>query len=146
MAISQSGEFTVARGREEVFAFLTDANRFAPLLPDLESVEVQDAKHSTVRVKVGVAHIRGTARVQLELAESEPPRRAVYRGKASVAGGTATLVASFALEASGNATRVTWQGEAQLYGPLISVAGGLLEPLAKKNIARMIDGLRQALS
>ncbi len=145
MAITQSGEFVVGKRREEVFTFLTDPNRFAPLLPDFEGLTVHDANRATVNVKVGVAHIRGTAKVQLELAESERPSRALYRGKASVAGGTASLVAAFDLEESGGGTRVRWKGEAQLFGPLISVAGGLLEPLAKKNIQRLIDGLQQAL-
>jgi carbon monoxide dehydrogenase subunit G len=30
-------------------------------------------------------------------------------------------------------TKVKWQGEAQIFGRLASVAGGLLEPLGKKS-------------
>ena len=37
-------------------------------------------------------------------------------------------------------------GEAQVVGKLTSVAGGLLELLAKKNIRKLIDGLEAALS
>ncbi len=39
-----------------------------------------------------------------------------------------------------------WTGEAQVFGKVTSLAGGLLEPLAKKNIQKLIDGLRAALS
>ena len=43
-------------------------------------------------------------------------------------------------------TKVNWQGEAQIFGRLTSVAGGLLEPLAKKQIQKLIDGLQAALA
>lgn len=145
MAISIDGSFQVARSREEVFDFLTDPNKFAPLLPDFQGLEVKDDKNFTVKVKVGVAHIRGTAAVQLQLVEADKPQRALYKGKGTVAGGNATLIASFDLEEEGAGTEVRWQGEAQIFGRLTSVAGGLLEPLAKKSVQKLIDGLQQAL-
>jgi len=43
-------------------------------------------------------------------------------------------------------TKVNWQGEAQLFGRLTSVAGGLIEPLGKKSIQKLIDGLQAALA
>ena len=49
MAIKFSGEFVVKKKPEEVYDFLTDPNRFAPLLPDFQGLTVQDAKHFTDR-------------------------------------------------------------------------------------------------
>jgi carbon monoxide dehydrogenase subunit G len=86
------------------------------------------------------------ANVQLELAEAERPRRARYAGKGGLAGNTVNLSAGFDLEPDGNGTRVIWKGEAQLFGQLIAMAGGLLEPLARKNVQKLIDALQQALS
>jgi carbon monoxide dehydrogenase subunit G len=40
---------------------------------------------------------------------------------------------------------VKWKGEAQLFGRLTAVAGGLLEPLARKNVEKLINGLKAAL-
>ena len=169
MAIKFSGEFEVKRKPEEVYEFLTDPNRFAPLLPDFQGVSVEDATHFTVKVKVGISYIKGTAHVKLELSESDHPRRAQYKGQGSVAGGNVTMVAGFDLSpiADGSAegavegaaqgpvegtpivtvlgTKVNWQGEAQLFGRLTSVAGGLIEPLGKKSIQKLIDGLQAAL-
>ncbi len=45
MAIKFSGEFEVKKNPEEVYDFLTDPNRFAPLLPEFQSLIVQDATH-----------------------------------------------------------------------------------------------------
>jgi uncharacterized protein len=146
MAIKFGGDFVVQRNRDEVYAFFTDPSRFAPLLPDYQGMTQQDATHFTVKVKVGISHIRGTAEVKMELAEAGPPSRAVYKGLGSVAGGGATMTAGFDLEEDvAGGTKVNWTGEAQIFGKLIAMAGGLLEPLAKKNVERLITGLRQAL-
>ncbi|MEE8201603.1 MAG: SRPBCC domain-containing protein [Candidatus Acidoferrales bacterium] len=146
MAILFSGEFRVPRAREEVFDFLTDPNRFGPLLPDFEGLSVQDERNFSVKLKVGVSHIRGTASVKLQLVEADRPRRALYRGKGSLAGGYLDLSAGFDLDGDSQETRVRWSGQAQISGRLISIAGGLLEPLAKKNLQKLIDALQQALS
>jgi carbon monoxide dehydrogenase subunit G len=124
MAISIDGAFQVARSREQVFDFLTDPNKFAPLLPDFQGLDVKDDKNFTVKIKVGVAHIRGTAAVQLQLVEADKPAHALYKGKGTVAGGHATVTASFDLAEDGAATEVRWRGEAQIFGRLTSVAGG----------------------
>jgi uncharacterized protein len=147
MAIQFGGEFQVQKNREEVYDFLTDPNKFAPLLPDFQSMAVQDPTHFTVQVKVGISYIKGTAEVKMELAEAERPSRATYKGLGSVAGGGASMTAGFSLcDGDSGGTKVAWSGEAQVFGKLASVAGGLLEPLAKKNVKKLIDALEAALN
>jgi carbon monoxide dehydrogenase subunit G len=99
-----------------------------------------------VKLNVGIAHIRGAADVKLRLAEADRPRRAQYQGQGSMAGGSMSLSAGFDLAPAASGTRVAWKGEAQIFGRLASMAGGLLEPLAKKNVQKLIDGLQKALS
>jgi uncharacterized protein len=145
MAIKFGGEFEVLRAPGEVFDFLTEPNKFAPLLPDFQGMTVQDDRHFTVKLNVGISYIKGTAEVKMELAEAERPKRARYKGQGSVAGGNVSLMAGFDLAAAAAGTRVTWQGEAQIFGRLTSLAGGLLEPLGRKNVQKLIDGLQAAL-
>ena len=145
MAIKFSGEFEVKRTPEQVYDFLTDPQKFAPLLPDFKSVAVQDPTHFTVKVNVGISYIKGVADVKMELVQAQRPSRAQYKGQGSVAGGNVSVVAGFALSTNAGGTKVAWQGEAQVFGRLTSVAGGLLEPLGKKNIQKLIDGLQAAL-
>ena len=146
MAIKLDGEFEVKRKPEDVYDFLTDPNKFAPLLPDFQSVSVQDATHFAVKVNVGISYIKGTADVKMELAQADRPQRAQYKGQGSVAGGNVSFTAGFDLSEANGGTKVAWQGEAQIFGRLASVAGGLLEPLGKKNVQKLIDGLQAALS
>ncbi len=146
MAIKFSGEFSVKKSPDQVYDFLTDPNRFAPLLPEFQSLSVQDDKHFTVKVNVGISYIKGAADVKMELAQADRPSRAQYKGQGAVAGGNVTLVAGFDLAPSAEGTKVNWQGEAQIFGRLASVAGGLLEPLGKKQVQKLIDGLQAAMS
>ncbi len=174
MAIKFSGEFEVKKHLEEVYDFLVDPNKFAPLLPEFQGLSVQDPTHFTVKVNVGISYIKGIADVKMELAEADRPRRAQYKGQGAVGGGNVTMVAGFDLTAiadgpalgtadgpapgtaggpavataDGTAvrTKVNWQGEAQIFGRLASVAGGLLEPLGKKQLQKLIDGLQAALT
>ena len=146
MAIKFAGDFEVKRTPEEVHDFLIDPSKFASLLPDFQGLSVQDSTHFTVKVNVGISYIKGTAEVKMELAEAERPKRALYKGQGSVAGGNVSVVASFDLSlVNGGNTKVAWQGEAQIFGRLASVAGGLLEPLGKKQVQKLIDGLQAAL-
>ena len=146
MAIKFSGEFEAKKSPEEVYDFLTDPNRFAPLLPDFQDLTVQDDTHFTVKVNVGVSYIKGAADVKMELAEHRRPERAQYKGQGSMAGGTVNLIAGFDLAPSGGGTKVNRQGEAQVFGRLTSIAGGLLEPLGKKQVQKLIDSLQAALA
>ncbi|HXY51153.1 MAG TPA: SRPBCC domain-containing protein [Terriglobales bacterium] len=145
MAIKFGGSFEVGRQPEEVYQFLTNPSKFAPLLPDFQGVTVQDPEHFTVKVNVGISYIKGTAEVKIYLSETESPKRAQYKGQGSMAGGTVSMVAGFDLTPAATGTRVAWQGEAQVFGRLTSVAGGLLEPLGKKQVQKLIDGLQAAL-
>jgi uncharacterized protein len=146
VAIKFTGEFTAPRTPEEVFDFLADPNKFGPLLPEFESMTVQDATHFTVKVRVGVGNIRGTAEIKMELAEATRPQRALYKGHGTAVGSQITISAGFDLSPLPESTHIGWQGEANVFGKLASMAGGMLEPVGKKNIQKLIEGLRWALS
>jgi carbon monoxide dehydrogenase subunit G len=56
------------------------------------------------------------------------------------------VIAGFDLAEVPEGAKVAWTGEAQIFGRLTSLAGGLLQPLAKKNVEKLINGLKAALS
>jgi carbon monoxide dehydrogenase subunit G len=145
MAIKFAGDFEVKRTPEDVYDFLSDPSKFAALLPDFQGLSIQDPTHFTIKVNVGISYIRGTAEIKMELAQAERPKRAQYKGQGSMAGGNVALMAGFDLSPIEGGTKVAWQGEAQIFGGLASMAGGLLEPLGKKQVQKLIDGLQAAL-
>src|SRR5690242_18449601 len=147
MEIKFGGDFVVKKQPQEVYGFLVDPNRLGRLLPDVQSMEVLDEKHCIVKGAVGSSHIRGTAKGKLSRVESLLDKHAVYQGNGEIPGGRTTLRAGFDLEpVPGGSTKVLWSGQSSVMGGIASLAGGLLEPLAKKNVQKLIDGLQKALS
>lgn len=146
MSYSFSGDFTVVTPREEVFAVLSSPDRFAPLLPTYISHQMLDDGSAQVKVKVGVGKVRGTGEVTLMLEEKIEPERARYTGKGKVMGGVFNLNAGFELSEVGpQSTRVDWQGEFAMFGKLVSLAGGLVKPIAERDINRLIEALQTEL-
>ncbi len=145
MEIKFGGDFVVPKKPEEVYDFLVDPNRFCPLLPDYESMEIVDARNFLVKLSVGISHIRGTATIKLNLAEAVRATHALYKGQGEVPGGSTMLRAGFDLEPLPDGTKVIWTGQSNIVGRIASLAGGMLEPLARKNIQKMIDELQKAL-
>ncbi|MFQ5911552.1 MAG: CoxG family protein [Nitrospinota bacterium] len=146
MAIELEGEFTVPRDREAVFGYLTDLGQVSGRLPDLQSVEVKDPRNATLKLRVGISFIRGTATVRLTLAEANRPESAKFMAQGSMTGNSFDVEAGFHLQSGDGETRVKWRGLARVGGTLASVAGGLLEPLAKKNIVRFVEGIRAGIA
>jgi carbon monoxide dehydrogenase subunit G len=147
MAIEFDGDFTVTASREEVYAVLSDPQKFAPLLPTYQDLTMKENGSVDVTVKIGVGKIRGSAVVNLTLEESEAPVRAAYVGKGKVMGSAFNMGTAFELEdAEGGGTLVKWHGDVTMFGKLVALAGGLLKPIAKKDITRLIDAVQAALS
>lgn len=146
MPIKFGGQFEIQRTREEVYDFLTDPKKFAPLLPGFQGMTQQDDTHFTVKVNVGASSMAGSADMKMELSQAERPRRAEYKGRGSAAGGRVAMTAGFDLTPVDAGTSVEWQGEAEVSGILVLLAGGMIEPLGKKNVQKLIEGLQSALS
>jgi carbon monoxide dehydrogenase subunit G len=143
MSYAFNGDFVVATSQAEAFAVLSRANRFAPMLPTYISHEDREDGSAAVKVKVGVGKVRGAGEVILTLEECEEPVRASYSGKGKVMGGVFDLKAGFELEEAGpDRTRVRWRGEMALFGKLVSLAGGVVKPIAERDIKRLIDALQ----
>ncbi|MDT8319112.1 MAG: SRPBCC domain-containing protein [Xanthomonadales bacterium] len=138
-----AGDFTVATARDEVFDVLSQTDRFAPMLPSYVSHEIRDDGSAVVKVKVGVGKVRGTGEVVLTLEECIEPTRARYSGKGKVMGGVFNLKAGFELEeVDPETTKVNWQGEVAMFGKLVSLAGGLVKPVAERDINETIRVLQ----
>jgi carbon monoxide dehydrogenase subunit G len=147
MPIKFEGEFDVTATPDQAYAVLSDTTKYAPLLPTYVSHEVKDDGSADVTVKVGVGKIRGKAVINLTRVTAEAPTRAGYTGKGKVMGGAFNMDTVFELEpiATGG-TLVKWEGSLNMFGKLVALAGGLIRPIAKKDIERLIAAIKAALS
>ena len=147
MEMKFTGEFSVDRNKKDVFSLLSDPEQFAPFLPGFHSMEMKSARTAEIRARVGIGKIGGISSTELSLTESEPPRRARYSGRGKLMQGVYRLHTSFDLDdtATGG-TLISWQGEAEVTGKILSLAGGGIRSYAEKQINQLIASLEAALS
>lgn len=140
-----TGTFSVPRTADQVFDLVATPGRFAPQLPDFESVTMQDATHFMLRIVIQVGPMSGHANLAMELSDGERPVRVAYRGAAIIAGSTLQLNLEFGLTPAGGMTYVDWRGELALGGSLALLAGDLWETLGRQNFERMAERLQVSL-
>ncbi|MEI6301241.1 MAG: SRPBCC domain-containing protein [Betaproteobacteria bacterium] len=145
MKLQLDGSFDVEATPTEVFAFLTDPMRFAPLLPMFRELREVESQRFKVILEVGVPQIRGTVEATVTVVELLAGTRARYKSSTRHTLGMADSDIGFELAPRGTGTRVVWRSETLVRGTLASIANGILMPLAKRNVQAMIDALRTAL-
>lgn len=143
--MTHSGAFSIRRTPDEVFDLLSNPERFAPLMPDFESMAMQDASHFTMRTVIAIGEIKGHADLFMELLEASRPTRVEYRGSATIAGSQLRLAIWFQISSLADATEVNWGGQVALEGMLALMAGELVEGMGRHNFDRMAGNLRRSL-
>ena len=142
--MTHSGAFSVRRSVEEVFDLLSNPERFAPLMPDFESMTMQDATHFTMRTVIAIGEIKGHANLAMELLPASG-KRVGYAGSATIAGGPLRTAIDFQIKPQEEMTEVVWQGEVTLGGALATMAENLLESMGRRNFDRMAERLQLSL-
>jgi carbon monoxide dehydrogenase subunit G len=141
------GRFTVAVPQADVYAFLTDAATVSRHMPDITEVAIDDPDHFTVTARVGVAHIKGTMIVKLEIRDRRPPVSTTVVGRGTGLASIVDMTTSFALEPGpAGETVVRWAADVTISGKLAAFGPqGLLDRIARKNVDAFVDGIRAGL-
>jgi len=141
------GTVEIAAPRDKVWAFVIDPNNVGPCGPGVESIDVIDATHFKATAKVGVGFISARFVVELEMAELQPPERAVIKAHGQAPGSAVDATAEMRLgdgSASGS-TRMDWQADVTIAGTIASVGARLIEGTANKMIGQTFDCIRAKL-
>jgi carbon monoxide dehydrogenase subunit G len=140
-----SGTVEIAAPRERVWSFVTDPNRVGSCGPGVESIEVIDDTHFKATAKVGIGFISARFVVNLEMAEQQPPERAVIKAHGQAPGSAVDATAEMRLaDGAGGAgtTRMDWSADVAIAGTLASVGARLIEGTANKMIGQTFDCIR----
>jgi carbon monoxide dehydrogenase subunit G len=141
-----SGTVLINAPRDRVWAFVTDPEKVGACGPGVESVEVVDATHFRARAKVGVGFISARFVVDLEMAEQEPPDRAVIHARGQAPG--SAVDGSGEMRLSGppeGPTTMDWSARVQISGTIASVGARLIEGTATKLVGQSFDCIRTKL-
>jgi carbon monoxide dehydrogenase subunit G len=145
MKISLNGEFEVSASPEEAFAFISTPNRFAPVLPYFKDLKNAAEGSFVVVLEIGVPQIRGIVEVNTLLIEQRPPEHLVYKARGHHTLGMMDSMLMFDVAPKPNGSIVRWQTESVVSGTLVSLANGILLPLAKRQIKSLVASVRASL-
>lgn len=143
--MNHSGTFLTNHTAEEVFDIVADPQRFAPLLPDFESISVRDTTHFNLRIKIVIGQISSHANLDMELCVADRPSRVEYRGQGIVAGSQLIFAMQFQLGCGGTETRVSWQGQVSVDGVLAMMAGAVIDSMGRRNLEETVERLQDEL-
>jgi uncharacterized protein len=141
-----AGTVDIAAPRERVWAFVIDPNQVGQCGPGVESIEVADPTHFKATARVGVGFITARFVVNLEIAEQDPPNRAVIKAHGQAPGSAVDATATMTLsDAASGGTRMDWSADVVISGSLASLGARLIEGTANKMIAQTFECIKAKL-
>jgi carbon monoxide dehydrogenase subunit G len=141
-----SGQMDIAAPRDRVWAFVIDPNQVGQCGPGVESIDVVDDRHFKATAKVGIGFITARFVVDMEMAEQQPPDRAVIKAHGQAPGSAVDATASMRLsDGPEGGTRMDWQADVAIAGSLASLGARLIEGTANKMIAQTFDCMKSKL-
>ena len=134
------GTVEIAAPRDRVWAFVIDPEQVGQCGPGVESIEVIDDTHFKATAKVGIGFISARFVVNMEMAEQQPPDRAVIKAHGQAPGSAVDATASMALsDGDAGGTRMDWNADVAISGSLASLGARLIEGTANKMIGQTFD-------
>jgi carbon monoxide dehydrogenase subunit G len=129
--------------RETVWEVLNDPHRLAAQIPHVDGVDVRDDDHWRANVRIPLGFRSVHMHVTFLRSDVRRPEHAKLAGTGGAPGAKLRVTTQFDLAQNGVGTRMDWQAEIRLGGPLGRFGGHALEPLAQKGCARLLDGLER---
>ena len=141
-----AGTVAIDAPRDKVWAFVIDPNQVGQCGPGVESIEVIDDTHFKATAKVGIGFISARFVVNMEMAEQEPPDRAVIKAHGQAPGSAVDATAEMTLsDGADGGTTMDWSADVTISGSLASLGARLIEGTANKMIGQTFDCMRTKL-
>ena len=124
------GTHTLGARRDAVFAAICDPDALLAVIPGCRDIEqVGDAEYRG-RISLRLPGVVGTYRTVVRLVDSDPPARGDLEGELEGSLGSIRGRATFRLTDAGEGTRIDYEGEAVIGGPLARFDSRFVEGLA----------------
>jgi carbon monoxide dehydrogenase subunit G len=141
-----AGSTEINAPRDRVWSFVTDPEQVGWCGPGVEAIEVIDESHFRARAKVGVGVVSARFAVNLELAETAPPDRAVIKASGQAPGSAVEARGEMTLSGPPDGpTTMDWSADVTILGTFAAVGSRLIEGQANKMIRQAFDCMRTKL-
>ena len=146
MGMNMIGEIELAAPRQTVWAMLNDPQILKECIPGCESLEQASDGMLVVVATNKVGPIKARFKGRVQLLDLDPPSS--YRIAGEGDGGIAGFAKGSAIvkleELNGDATRLTYEVDAQIGGKLAQLGQRLVNSVAKKLADQFFDRFRSA--
>ena len=140
------GSVPIKASRDKVWAFVMDPQQVGQCGPGVESIEVIDDTHFKATAKVGIGFISARFVVNMDMAEQQPPDRAVIKAHGQAPGSAVDATAQMTLsDGDAGGTRMDWDADVLIAGSLASLGARLIEGTANKMIGQTFDCMKAKL-
>ena len=142
-----SGERTFAAPREVVWQVLNDPTAMAATIPGVERFDVQDDKNwrANVKIPLGLGALGMT--LNMEKVEQREPELARLAIKGEGVGAMLNMTTAFSLaEDGGGGTKMDWEADVHLAGPVGSMGQRVLQPIVSQQVQQVLASLDEQVA
>jgi hypothetical protein len=141
------GKLTLPSDREKVWDFVADPSKVVQCVPGLQTYTIGENRRITATVKVSIGFIRGTFQTNTRVVkEDRESYTAVLELSGSGAGSGFSALVNISIAAVDGQSELSWGANANVSGPLGSLAKPLIEGNIKKIVEQLFDCVRAKLS
>jgi carbon monoxide dehydrogenase subunit G len=144
--VKVSGTHILNAPRDRVWQLLNDPEFLKVCLPGCESMEATGPDHYQATLTVGIAAVKGKYTGTVSLSEKEPPQRFTMRVEGKGTGGFMQGTGRLELADDPQGTKVTYEGDIQVGGPIASIGQRLLEGAAKMMVGQFFSTVNAQLA
>jgi uncharacterized protein len=139
--VKVAGERSFAAPREQVWVVLNDPAAMAKSIPGVDSFEVKDDRHWQAKVKIplslGMLHMT----MSMEKTEEREPEFASLAIKGTGVGAILNMTTAFSLDEAGGGTRMAWEADVRIAGPVGSMGQHVLQPIVNQQVQHVLGAL-----
>ncbi len=140
-----NGSASVAAPMPDVWKALQDPAVLVRTIPGCESLDEVAPDTYAMKIKAGVASIKGTYAGQVALSDPEPPHAFTLRAKGQGAPGTVDATVRVRLSEADGGTRVDYDADATVGGMIGGVGQRMLASVGRKTAGEFFAAVETAL-
>jgi carbon monoxide dehydrogenase subunit G len=136
-----AGERAYDAPREAVWSVLNDPAAMAAMMPGVESFDVQDPRHWRANVKIPLGLGTLGLSMNMEKTEEREPEFASLAIKGNGVGAILSMRTSFNLSEDGEGTKMDWEADVRIAGPVGSMGQRVLQPIVNQQVQHVLTAL-----
>jgi uncharacterized protein len=141
--VNVSGERNFEASRAIVWQVLNDPEAMAKTMPGVESFDVHDDRHwrANVKIPLGLGTLGMT--MDMEKTEEREPDFASLAIKGNGVGAILSMTTAFNLSDQDGGTKMDWEAEVRLAGPVGSMGQRVLQPIVNQQVQQVLSALEE---